>query len=138
VTRLLGLDVGTRRIGVAVSDDLRIIATPVGFVERGPNDRAELAKLVERFKITGLIAGMPRGMSGAEGPQARDVRSYSDSLAAALGMKVIYYDERLTTVIAERSLISGGRTRSQRRQEIDALAAAVMLQGYLDSISVRR
>jgi putative holliday junction resolvase len=136
--RLLGLDVGMRRIGAAIGDDLGIIATPIGFVERGPKDRVQFRAMIERYSVGGLIAGIPRGLSGAEGIQARDVRGYTNQLAKELGLTVIYYDERLTTVIAERQLISGGRSRSQRRLEIDAAAAAVMLQGYLDSVSTRR
>jgi putative Holliday junction resolvase len=136
--RLLGLDVGTVRIGVAVSDELGIIATPIGFVARGPNDRAAFRKLVDHYQIGEIVAGMPRGMSGREGPQAQDVRTYSDALAEDLELSLTYWDERLTTVIAERSLISGGRSRQQRRSEIDSASAAVMLQGYLDRQASRR
>ncbi|MDQ2682904.1 MAG: Holliday junction resolvase RuvX [Chloroflexota bacterium] len=134
-TRYLGLDVGSRRVGVAVSDDLGIVATPVGFVQPGPKDREEFRVLVDRYGIAELVAGIPRNMSGKEGPQAAEVRKYANALARDLGLPVTYWDERLTSVIAERSLISGGRTRNQRKQEIDAAAAAVMLQGFLDSRS---
>jgi len=136
--RLLGLDVGMRRIGTAVSDELGIIATPIGFVERGDGDREAFRALIETYGIGALIAGMPRGLSGNEGVQAKDVRTYTNKLARDLGLKVSYYDERLTTVIAERTLISHGRTRNQRKLEIDAAAAAVMLQGYLDAQASRR
>ena len=136
--RLLGLDVGTVRIGVAVSDELGIIATPIGFVPRGPADRAAFRALVDRYRIGGLVAGIPRGLSGREGPQAQDVRGYADSLARELGLPLFYWDERLTTVIAERSLISGGRNRQQRKTEIDSAAAAVMLQGFLDRQASQR
>ena len=130
--RLLGLDIGSRRIGVAISDELGIVASPLGFVEPGPNDRAAFRKLVEQHNTTELIVGIPRTMTGAEGPQAKEVRTYAKALARDLNMPLTYWDERFTTVIAERSLISGGRSREQRRKEIDAAAAAVMLQGYLD------
>jgi len=136
--RLLGLDVGTVRIGVAISDELGIIATPISFISRGPDDRAAFRKLVAQHQIDGFVAGFPRGLSGREGPQAHDVRSYTDSLARDLQLPLVYWDERLTTVIAERSLISGGRTRQQRRAEIDSAAAAVMLQGYLDRQASQR
>ena len=136
--RMLGLDVGTVRIGVAVSDELGIIATPIGFVARGPKDRNAFRKLVDQYRIGELVAGIPRGMSGREGPQAQDVRGYADALAEDLDLTVTYWDERLTTVIAERSLISGGRSRQQRRSEIDSASAAVMLQGYLDRQASRR
>ena len=138
--RLMGLDVGSRRVGVAISDELGIAATPIGFVQPGPADRDAFRALIERHRITELIVGIPRTMSGVEGPQAKEVRSYAKTLGKDLAMPVTYWDERLTTVIAERSLISGGRSRMQRRQEIDAAAAAVMLQGYLDyqAIQTRR
>src|SRR5688572_22955833 len=136
--RLLGLDVGTVRIGVAVSDELGIIATPLDFVARGPQDRSAFRKLVDRYQIGGLVAGIPRGLSGREGPQAQDVRGYTNALARDLDLPLVYWDERLTTVIAERSLITGGRSRQQRRAEVDSMAAAVMLQGYLDRQASQR
>jgi putative Holliday junction resolvase len=126
VGRVLGLDVGSKRIGVAVSDELGAIASPVGFVVRGRGDRA-------RF-----VAGLPAGLSGREGPQAADTRAYAEALAAELGVPLDYWDERLTTAIAERSLIASGTRRDKRRERIDAVAAAVMLQGYLDAQSNRR
>ncbi len=138
MSRLLGLDVGNRRIGIAVSDDLGIIATPVGYVERGPTDRTQIQALIDRYQVTGLVAGIPRSMSGEEGMQAKDVRTWSKQLAKDLAIPLQFYDERLTTVMAERALISSGRKRDQRKHEIDATAAAIMLQGYLDSQSVRR
>jgi putative Holliday junction resolvase len=131
--RVLGLDIGSRRIGVAVSDELLIVATPVGFVQPGARDRDEFKAIVDRYGIGQLVAGIPKNMSGKEGPQAADVRKYANALARDLALPITYWDERLTSVIAERSLISGGRSRTQRKQEIDAAAAAVMLQGYLDS-----
>lgn len=131
--RILGLDVGERRIGVAVSDELGVVASPVGYVPRGPGDREALRALVERYGVTRLVAGLPRGLSGREGPQAADVRAYADALAADLGLPIEYWDERLTTAIAERSLIESGSRRKQRRERVDAVAAAVMLQDYLDA-----
>ena len=136
--RLLGLDVGGRRIGVAVSDELGIMASPVRYVERGKNDRAAFRELVSRYGPVALVIGLPAGMSGREGPQAKDVRDYADTLGADLDLPIRYWDERLTTAMAERTLIAGGRRRDQRREEIDALAAAMMLQSYLDHESLRR
>jgi putative holliday junction resolvase len=130
--RLMGLDVGSRRVGIAIGDELGIVATPIGFIQPGPQDRAEFTNLVERHGITELIVGIPRTMSGTVGPQAKEVRAYANALALDLNLPLTYWDERLTTVIAERNLISSGRSRQQRRAEIDAAAAAVMLQGYLD------
>jgi putative Holliday junction resolvase len=136
--RTMGLDIGSRRIGVAVGDELGIVATPVGFVQPGPSDRTAFADLIRRHRVTRLVVGIPRSMSGKEGPQAKEVRSYATALAADLDVPLTFWDERLTTVIAERSLISGGRTRQQRKGEIDAAAAAVMLQGYLDHQAMQR
>lgn len=134
--RLMGLDLGSRRIGVAIGDELGIVATPVGFVSSGPRLHDELAALAHKHGVTGLVVGMPRTMAGAEGPQAKEVRALAIAIARALKLPVTFWDERLTTVIAERSLISGGRNRQQRRHEVDAAAAAVMLQGYLDRQAV--
>lgn len=129
---IMALDVGGRRIGVAVSDETRVIATPINFVERGPGDRAAFRDLIARFAIGRLVVGMPTGMSGREGPQAADVRRFAEALASDLALPMEYWDERLTTAIAERSLIAGGSSRAERRVRVDAVAAAVILQGYLD------
>lgn len=130
--RIMGLDVGSRRIGVAVSDETRLIATPVQFVERGQGDRAAFAELIARYAIGRIVVGLPTGMSGREGPQSVDVRTYADRLASDLDLPMDYWDERLSTAIAERTLIAGGTSRADRRTRVDAVAAAVILQGYLD------
>jgi len=130
--RLLGLDIGGRRIGVAISDELGVIASPVAMVPRGPNVARELRDLVAKYGAIGLIAGLPVGMSGREGPQAADIRAYTDAIATDVGLPLEYWDERLTTSIAERSLIASGTRRDKRKQQVDAVAAAVILQSYLD------
>jgi putative Holliday junction resolvase len=136
--RALGLDVGGKRTGVAIGDELGLTARPVGFVARGGRDREEFRAIVERFGVTLLVAGLPSGMSGREGPQAADVRAYADELAADLGLPLDYWDERFTTTMAERALIEGGMKRAKRKEQIDAVAAAIMLQSYLDAQSSRR
>ena len=138
MTRILGLDVGGRRTGVAISDDFGVVATPVGFVLRGPRDRAEFRTLVDRYGAGEIVAGMPTGMSGREGPQAADVRAYAEGLAADLDLPLAFYDERFTSTIAERALVARGMKRDKRREQIDAVAAAVMLQSYLDAQAYRR
>jgi putative Holliday junction resolvase len=137
VGRVLGLDVGGKRIGVAVSDDLGTIASPVGFVLRGQGDRREFRRLIEEYGAGRLVVGLPAGLSGREGPQAADVRFYAEALASDLDLPFDYWDERLTTAIAERSLIEAGSRRDRRKEQVDAVAAAVMLQGYLDAAAVR-
>ncbi len=128
----MGLDVGGRRIGVALSDETRLIATPLQFVERGEGDRKAFADLIQHYAIGRLVVGLPTGMSGREGPQSADVRTYADRLAIDLELPMDYWDERLSTAIAERTLIAGGTSRSDRRIRVDAVAAAVILQGFLD------
>ncbi len=131
--RVMALDVGERRIGIAISDETGTIASPLTTVQRGHGDLAEIRRLVAEWTVDCLVVGLPTGLSGREGPQAALVRAYATSLAAYLGPAppIEFADERLTTAIAERSLIESGARRAQRRQRIDAVAAAVILQGYL-------
>jgi putative Holliday junction resolvase len=135
--RLMGLDVGGKRTGVAISDELGILASPVGFVARGSRDRAEFRDLVAKWSVSRLVVGLPRGLSGREGPQAAEVRAYADALAADLGLDIDYWDERLTSAMAERSLIESGVRRDRRRNQIDAVAASLILQNYLDAKRAR-
>jgi putative Holliday junction resolvase len=136
--RILGLDIGAKRTGVAVADELGFTASPVGFILRGDHDRAQLRAMIERFQIYRLVVGLPATMTGREGPQAADVRSYADTLAADVRLPLVYWDERFTSTIAQRSLIDSGARKSKRREQIDAVAAAVMLQNYLDAEANRR
>ena len=136
--RFLGLDIGERRIGVAVSDELGTIASPVGMIRRDRDVAAEVRDLIAEYGAVRVVAGLPIGMSGREGPQAQTVRAFVDNLAAALEVPVEFYDERLSTAVAERSLIAGGTRRAKRRDKVDAVAAAVILQGYLDHQRWRR
>lgn len=135
--RILGLDVGSRRVGVAISDELGMLASPVEAVERGRAEVERFREIVKRFGAGRIVAGLPTGMSGREGPQAAEVRTYADALAEQLELPLDYWDERLTTAVAERSLIASGMRRERRKQQVDALAAAVMLQGYLDAQAAR-
>jgi putative Holliday junction resolvase len=130
--RLLGLDIGGRRIGVAISDELGLIASPVAMVLRGPRVAQELQDLIAKYGAVRLIVGLPVGLSGREGPQAADVREYTDAIASEIGLPLEYWDERLSTSIAERSLIASGTRRDKRKAQVDAVAAAVILQSYLD------
>lgn len=131
--RYLGLDIGGQRIGVAISDELGMIASPVAMIRRQSDVAAELRALVAKYGVAKLIAGLPVGLSGREGPQAAEVREYTDALAAEIDIPLEYWDERLSTSIAERSLINQGTKRNKRKLHIDAVAAAVILQGYLDN-----
>jgi putative Holliday junction resolvase len=136
--RILGLDIGSKRIGVAVSDEEGMLASPTTMVERGRNDRAAFRQLLDRWQPILLVSGLPTGLSGREGPQAAETRVYAESLADDLDLPLEYYDERLSSAIAERALLEAGFSRERRKERIDSMAAAVMLQGYLDSQRMRR
>lgn len=136
--RILGLDIGSKRIGVAISDEEGMMASPVSMVERGRNDRIAFRKLIERYQPASLVSGLPTGMSGREGPQAAETRLYADQLANDLQLPLEYYDERLSSAMAERAMLEAGMSRERRKENIDSIAAAVMLQGYLDNQRMRR
>lgn len=131
--RILGLDIGSKRIGVAISDEMGFIASPVGLVLRGEGSAREIRQHASRLGAIRLLVGLPVGLSGREGPQAKDVRDFVDSIAEEIDLPVEYWDERLSTSIAEKSLIASGSRREKRKQQVDTVAAAVILQGFLDS-----
>jgi putative holliday junction resolvase len=129
----LGVDPGDARIGVASSDPSGILATPVETVARGEGDLDRLAALVVELRVTRVYVGLPRSMSGGEGPAAGKVREFARELAARLGpVPVRLCDERLSTVTAEGQLRSQGRKGRKRRAVVDQAAAVVILQGALD------
>ena len=130
--RVLALDVGDVRIGVAVSDEARLIAQPVDVIRRvgyGPDSRRVLA-LCEQYATRDVLLGLPLNMDGTHGPQAQMVVAFGDVLAAA-GLSIHYMDERMTTLTAERALIDGGVRREERRLHVDKLAATVILTQWL-------
>ena len=133
--RIVAVDVGDVRIGIAVCDEMRLIATPhsvytrVGF---GP-DVKHIKALCDQMGTHSVLCGLPRNMDGSIGFQARKVLALAEQLEAA-GLHVIYQDERLTTVTAERALIEGGMHRQERKGTVDKVAAAVILQQYLDTL----
>jgi putative Holliday junction resolvase len=133
MNRLLGLDIGEKRIGVAISDELGMIASPLVTINATGNVLAEMRTLIAKYDIPRIIVGLPVGLSGREGPQAKKVRAVADALAADLGIDIVYSDERLSSTVAEAALISQGTRRDKRKQHIDSMAAAVILQGYLEN-----
>jgi putative holliday junction resolvase len=134
--RALGLDLGTKTIGVAVSDGLGITAQPVTTLRRvsQAKDLAALAALATEHEATEFVIGLPLNMDGSEGPRAAATRKFGDALAA-LGHPVHYQDERLTTVAAERAMREGDISRKRRKEIIDQVAAVLILQGWLDARS---
>lgn len=132
--RLVALDVGERRVGVAVSDELGLIASPVESVDMKKRDGMDrLVALIERYDPERIIIGLPLGMSGREGPQAAATRAFAQKLRARIDRTIVFWDERLTTFMADQSLIEAGHRRARRKQHVDAVAAALILQSYLDS-----
>lgn len=134
--RALGLDLGDRRIGVAVSDPAGVLATPYETVTRVGDrlkEHQRLAELVAETDAAVVVVGLPRSLDGSEGPAARKVRREVAKLRAHLAVPVETYDERLTTVSADRSLQVMDVKGARRRQVVDQVAAAVLLQAWLDS-----
>jgi putative Holliday junction resolvase len=132
---VLGLDLGDARIGVAVSDPERRVAVPVGTVHVGqpPGELQAIAALVAERGVTLVVLGHPRSMSGDAGPRARHAEAFADALRAVLAVPVELQDERLSTVEAERALAAAGRRGEARRTLVDASAAVVILQAWLDA-----
>lgn len=137
MTRTLGLDVGTRTIGVAVSDPTATLASPLTTIRRTglQADLDALAALVAAHDVDRLVVGWPLQPDGREGPITRKVRAFADAAAARTGLPVEPWDERMTSKLAERYLIEGGARRETRRQVVDKVAAALILQGWLDARS---
>jgi putative Holliday junction resolvase len=132
---VLGLDLGDARIGVAVSDPERRVAVAVGTVHVGqpPGELRAIAALVAERGVTLVVLGHPRSMSGEAGPRARHAEAFGDALRAVLAVPVELQDERLSTVEAERALTAAGRRGERRRTLVDASAAVVILQAWLDA-----
>lgn len=133
--RYIALDVGDKRIGVAVSDLLGMTAQAVETYERKGNtqDALHFSQLVKQYQPAALVVGLPRNMNGTLGPQSEKVTQYAQTLGEALGLPIRYVDERLTTVMAQRSLIQADLSRKKRRGIVDRIAAVHILQGFLDA-----
>jgi putative holliday junction resolvase len=132
--RYLGLDVGDRRIGVALSDETATIANGLSTLGRtGPRkDVKAVAELVRRHDAREVVVGLPRKLDGTIGEQARKVLEFMDALRPAVGVPVVPWDERFTTVMASDALIAGGVSRRQRKTVVDKVSAILILQNYLD------
>jgi putative Holliday junction resolvase len=133
--RILALDHGTKRIGIAVSDELNVIAQPLEFVPAEPFARflARLRELLREKQVELILVGLPRNMDGSYGPAALEVEDFVAALKRALTVPIRTWDERLTTAQANRLLIQGNVRREKRKQKVDKMAAAILLQSYLDS-----
>ena len=132
---MMALDVGGKRIGVALSDPTRTLASPLTTLRAEPHARAmaELAKLSRDYEVAELVVGLPLTLSGEVGPQAKLVQEFADALGQQLGRPIRLFDERLTTVAAERMMLDLGMKPEQRKARIDEVAASIILQDFLDS-----
>jgi len=135
--RLAGLDLGTKTIGIALSDLGLRMATPHGTIQRTKfgKDAEGLLALCAREKVGGLILGLPVNMNGTEGPRAQATRAFLRNLAPLTDLPIALWDERLSTVAAERAMIEADMSRKKRAEKIDAAAAAFILQGALDRLA---
>ena len=134
---LLGLDPGTRTIGTAMSDRLRRVATPGRTIRRGrftPDARTLLARAAEA-EACGIVLGLPLNMDGSEGPRAQSSRAFARNLGRLTDLPILLWDERLSTVAAERALIEADLSRKRREEVIDSVAAGLILQGLLDRLA---
>jgi putative Holliday junction resolvase len=132
---LLGVDYGTVRVGLAICDSERIIASPLSIYQRrdATRDGEYFRKLVESEQVVGLVVGLPVHMSGDEGGKAKEARAFGDWLANITGLPVEYWDERYTTIDAENHLRGAGLSRERRKERLDKVAAQILLQAYLDA-----
>jgi putative Holliday junction resolvase len=133
--RFLGLDVGSKRIGVAVSDELGLTAQPVLTLERRRNQREDLrslARLCRRFEVVGIVVGNPLHLSGEMSPQAAKNRAFAAELGELTGLPIHLWDERLTTAEAHRRLYEAGHARQAHRRVVDQVAASMILQEFLN------
>jgi putative Holliday junction resolvase len=135
--RVLGLDVGAKTIGLALSDVTRMIASPLTTLRRGRfgDDAATLARIVKERDVGGFVVGLPVNMDGSEGPRCQSVRQFAANLLAALPLPLAFWDERLSTAAVERMLIEADLSRKRRAELDDKLAAAYILQGALDAMT---
>ena len=138
MNRVLGLDIGERWIGVAISDETFTIATPLVTIERTSNKTAynEINKLLEKYQVKKVVVGLPKNMNNTIGPQSEKVIKFAEKLKNKFKVEIEYVDERMTTLMAEQVLIEGSVRRENRKKYIDKIAATYILQSYLDRINL--
>lgn len=134
--RVLGLDHGTKRIGVALSDESKMLAQSLAYLPAHPFAELlnSLKQIIQEKEVELIVVGMPRNMDGSYGPAAMKVQEFIAVLKSAVGVPIRAWDERLTSVQANRFLIQGNVRREKRREKVDSMAAAILLQSYLDSL----
>jgi putative Holliday junction resolvase len=134
--RVLAIDHGSKRMGIAVSDELKMIAQPLEFIpaEPFPAFLTRLEELILEKEVESILVGLPRNMDGSYGPAALKVQEFVEVLKGALSVPIKTWDERLTSAQANKLLIQGNVRRDKRKEKVDAMAAAILLQSYLDGL----
>lgn len=137
--RIMGLDFGSRTVGVAVSDALKITAQPLETIVRKEENKlrqtlSRIEHLVKEYEIETIVLGYPKNMNNSEGERVEKTKAFQEVLERRCGLPVILWDERLTTIAANRVLMESGVRRENRKEVIDQIAASLILQGYLDSL----
>jgi putative Holliday junction resolvase len=135
--RFLGLDIGTKTIGLALSDVLGMIATPTETLRRGKfmDDSKKLLAMIKQHDVGVLVLGLPLNMDGSEGPRCQSVRQFAANFLAVQDIDIVFWDERLSTVAAHRVMIDADLSRKRQAEVVDKMAAAIILQGFLDHLS---
>ena len=138
--RVLGLDFGSKTVGVAVSDPLMITAQGVEIIRRKDENKlrqtlARIEELVKEYQVERIVLGLPKNMNHTEGDRVEKTMEFKNSLERRTGLEVVMWDERLTTVAADRAMMEAGIRRENRKDYVDMIAASLILQGYLDSLS---
>jgi putative pre-16S rRNA nuclease len=135
--RILAIDHGSRRIGIAVSDEMKMIAQPLEFIPAEPFAAflVRLQELLREKEVELILVGMPRNMDGSYGPAAQKVEEFVTALKSQVSVPIKTWDERLTSAQANRILIQGNVRRDKRKEKVDKMAAAILLQSYLDGLS---
>jgi putative holliday junction resolvase len=137
--RMMALDHGSRRIGVAVSDEMKMIATPLEYIPTEPMEKviARVQQLIREKDVELIVIGLPRNMDGTYGPAAEKVNDFIAALQPHITTPIKKWDERLTSVMATRALLEGNVRRADRKEKVDKMAAAILLQSYLDAAPSR-
>lgn len=135
--RIMGLDFGERTIGVAVSDALLLTAQGIKTIRRSKVELEELKQIIQEYEVDEIVLGYPKNMNGTLGPRAQMTEEFSEILKVEFGLPIVFWDERLSTVGAQRSLLQADVSRAKRKKVIDKMAAVFILQGYLDHLRLK-
>ena len=141
--RIMGLDFGSKTVGVAISDELGLTAQGKEIVRRERENKlrqtcARIEELIVEYGVERIVMGLPKNMDGSEGERVEKTKEFQEMLERRTGLEVVLWDERLTTVMAHQSLIEGGMRREKRAEIVDEVAAVFILQNYLDYLSLKR